>query len=214
MIKVVYSYTRGEIASALQEMYLPMAEAASAAIASAAETIKAEARADIGRAGFSKRWQNTLRVDVHPKGRVRKSVNAAAHIYHKIGYAGVFEDGATISGKPNMWIPMRWIPTRLGRQRLTPKTFEAATGKRLFPIVRGGKTYLATSMRVAGAGKSKYSAASIRRGSTGSGKGEMRSVPMFLRIRRVDIPKKFNITAIVERARDRLAQLYIDNMKG
>src|SRR5690606_14187289 len=47
----------------------PIAKAATAAVSEAAAEIKAEARAQIGAAGFSRKWQNALRVDFYPKGR-------------------------------------------------------------------------------------------------------------------------------------------------
>ena len=61
----------------------PIARAATAAVGEAGERIKAAARADIAAAGFSRKWQNALRVDHYPRGR-EVSVNAAAHVYQTV----------------------------------------------------------------------------------------------------------------------------------
>ena len=76
---------------------------------------QAKGRADIAAAGFSRRWQNAFRVDVFPRGR-KVSVDAAAWVFHKIPYAEVFEEGATIRGRPYLWIALPGTPTRIGGQ--------------------------------------------------------------------------------------------------
>ncbi len=100
-LSFLYRATKGEFDEAMREMQRPMAEAATSAMQEAADNIKSEGRAKIASAGFSKKWQNALRVDAFPR-RGKVSINAAAFAFHKIPYADVFEEGATIRGKPRL----------------------------------------------------------------------------------------------------------------
>ena len=78
-----------------------------------ARNITNRGRTEIARAGFGKRWQRTWKATVYPeKGR---SVEPAVYARHKINYAGVFEFGLTVKGKPYLWIPTRNAPKNIGR---------------------------------------------------------------------------------------------------
>jgi Family of unknown function (DUF6441) len=83
---------------------------ATAAVAALRETTAnavEEGRSNIAGAGrFGPKWQTGLRrkiVDAEEGGE--PSLQAKAIIFHRIGFAGVFEHGATIQGKPLLWIP-------------------------------------------------------------------------------------------------------------
>jgi len=62
--------------------------------------------AGIAAGGLSRKWQNALRVNIYPPQG--DSMHPAAFVYHKIRYAGVFEDGAVIGGQPLLWLPLEW----------------------------------------------------------------------------------------------------------
>src|SRR5947207_10708332 len=81
----------------VKEMQRPIAKAATAAIREAGEIAKRDGRASIAAAGFSRKWQNALRVNIYPPRG--DSMRPAAFIFDKIRYAGVFEEGAVISGQ-------------------------------------------------------------------------------------------------------------------
>ena len=51
------------------------------------------------------------------------SINAAAHVYHRIPYAWVHEEGATIHGQPLLWLPLSHAPDKIGRFRMTPRRY-------------------------------------------------------------------------------------------
>jgi Family of unknown function (DUF6441) len=84
-----------------------VATAAVAALRETAANAVQEGRSNIAGAGnFGPKWQQGLQyrtVDAVDAGEA--SLQARAVIFHKIGYAGVFEEGATIAGKPLLWIP-------------------------------------------------------------------------------------------------------------
>lgn len=91
----------------IRDKQRPVAEAAVAALRETAADAVQEGRRDIAGAGrFGARWQQGLQYrtkDATDNGE--PSLQASATIFHKIGFAGVFEFGATIAGKPLLWIP-------------------------------------------------------------------------------------------------------------
>ncbi len=195
--------------------YDPIEEAVTAAIREAGDIVKFEGRADIAKAGFSRRWQNTLRVIYFPTRGA--SVDASAYIYHKIPYSGVFEAGATIRGKPIMWLPLRGTPTKLARKKITPKALSLAAGKRLLFINRGGDNpLLAMSVNLSKAKAAqrepKITLRMLRKGPTK--RSVTKSIPLFVGLDTIKIEKQFHISRIVKRASGRLAQLYFENLEA
>jgi hypothetical protein len=100
----------------IREKERPVATAAVGALREVAKEAVQEGRSDIGRAGAGfthAKWQSGLRYRTvgATKGGA-PSLEAKAIISHQYGIAGVFEYGATIKGKPLLWIPTkRGAPT-------------------------------------------------------------------------------------------------------
>ena len=122
----------------IREKQRPVAEAAVGALRDVAAMSVQEGRADIAAAGnFKGGWISGLQyrtIDATDEGG-GPSLQAKAIVFHKIGFAGVFESGATIKGKPLLWIPTTHgapSPKRLGRKLTfatingTPLAFAAA----------------------------------------------------------------------------------------
>src|SRR6185436_12580923 len=85
-----------------------VATAAVAALRETAANAVQEGRSDIADAAgrFGPKWQSGLQYrtkDAVEDGE--PSLQAKAIVFHKFGIAGVFEHGATIHGKPLLWIP-------------------------------------------------------------------------------------------------------------
>lgn len=218
-LRPVYHAPKGQFAKAMAELLRPVAEAATAAIVEAKDRGKVEARAEIARAGFSERFQNAFRADAFPGGG-RVSINAAALFYQKVPYAEVFESGATIRGKPRLWIPLDGTPKKIGAERMTAKRFAQRIGPLTF-IDRGGRPpLLAARARLsraqAGKAKPKVSLAALRRGARGTATGRtvLRTVPLFVGARSIEVPKKFSVLKIVDRWAGRLPALYVKHFKG
>lgn len=210
MARFRYQKKDGEFAQAMAAMKDPVAFAGTAAITEAGDIAKRDGRADIAAAGFSKRWQNALRVNVYP--RRKYSIDAAALIFHNIRYAGVFEDPTVISGKPRLWLPLKDTPKRAGRQKMTPALYVKTIGP-LISIERPGKPPLlagkaAFSTRGKNVGKVTLSA--LKRGAAGKAST---LVPLFIGIDRVNIKDRFSIRQITERAAGRLGELYLKNLR-
>src|SRR4051812_18715685 len=100
----------------------------------AGEIAKRDGRASIAASGFSRKWQNALRVNIYPPQG--DTMRPAAFIYHKIRYAGVFEEGAVIGGQPLLWLPLSTVPLRRGRP-MTPSQYARSIGP-LVSIQRPG----------------------------------------------------------------------------
>jgi|SRR6185436_18329196 len=93
----------------IRDKQRPVATAAVAALRDVAAESVQEGRSNIAAAGagFTRaKWQSGLqyRTSGATEGG-EPSLQAKAVIFHKYGIAGVFEHGATIQGKPMLWIP-------------------------------------------------------------------------------------------------------------
>jgi len=86
----------------LGELLEEIEQAQSGAVRDAAALAVKEGRANIASAGFSSRWQKALTSRFYPN----EGVDPAALIFHRIPFAGVFERGITISGRPLLWLPI------------------------------------------------------------------------------------------------------------
>ena len=199
--------------SFLNGYFDPIRQASTAAINDVGDLAKQRGRQKIAAAGFGKRWQNALRSEVYPKRA--ESVNAAAWIYHRIPYAGVFEEGATIRGKPLMWVPLSTTPKLARRTKLTPKNFSSQIG----PLVsmRGGKQpLLGASVAVTKAAARRgppyrVTRAALRRGAAGN--GVIRTVPVFVGVDTVRIRKRFNLASVADQVAREIPSLYLKNLK-
>ena len=196
-MKLVIASIRGQFDEAFKEKYGIIADASRAGIMQTAAKLKKNARAAIGGGGFGIRWQNALRVDVHPK-RKKLTASGAIYLYHKIPYAGVFETGATIRGKPLMWLPTTSAAKRWGRGvgggRLTPQNF--SRGVATLRSTRG----TSTPMLVANV-------------EVGRKHKRTKSMVIFVGVPLVKIGQKFSIARAVELARRDLAENYFNNLQ-
>lgn len=180
-MKLTYTYQKGAFAQAIADIKQPIAKAATGAMKDTAELAKKRGRASIAAAGFSSRWQNALRADVYPTGKA--SMSPAAVIRHKIDYAGIFEEGGTISGNPLLWIPIEAnMPVRSGGRRWTPKTFAASVGPLVKVTLPGRRPMLFA-------------------------KGK-RGPPLFVGVSQVTISRKFAISEAVHEAAEQFVTFY------
>ena len=120
----------------IREKQRPVAEAAVASLRETAANAVQEGRRNIAGAGpnFGGKWVSGLqyRTKEARKGG-EPSLQASAVVFHRFGIAGVFEHGATIEGRPLLWIPTTRggpAPSRSGKKlasatvRGTPMLFD------------------------------------------------------------------------------------------
>lgn len=168
-----------------------MATAAMRSARLLADDIKQAAAADISAAGFSQQWQRSLSVRVYPQDK--DAVNPAVYVFDRIPYAGVFEDGAVISGDPLLWLPLPSARDFLGgNQRLRPRDF-ASLGYDLVSIKGAAKPLLGVRRTVSNV---------------------TTTTPVFIGLPAVTIRKKFHLRAVFERAAQRWPSLYASAFKA
>jgi|SRR5262245_50846963 len=109
-----------------------IAMAAAGALRQTANDVVKEGRRNIAASGrFGPKWQKGLQARFKGIERGQASPDAKAIIFHRFGIAGVFEHGATIQGKPLLWIPT----TPGGRPA-------SRSGKKLVSATVGGRPML------------------------------------------------------------------------
>lgn len=227
-MKLTYEPDNEQWKAATRAMRGTIAGAATGAIRDAANQVKRQGRAKIAAAGFSKRWQNALRADVYPKRGT--SIGAAAFVYHKIPYAGVFERGATIKGSPFLWLPLPAAPQYIGGRRATPRLYIQRVGP-LISIKRPGKRPLLAGQIQAARGAAlrgkRLTVAQLRRGQRDARRASANAafggkarrfativVPLFVGLPSTHIRARFGLSEVFEAARRGLPAAYQKNLRA
>lgn len=201
-----FQHQANEFAKAMRDVEKPIARAATAAVKRAAGQIKKEGAAAIKAAGFSARSSRVLRYDLNPeKG---DSIDISATFKFRIGYFNVFEEGATITGKPLIWIPTDNVPFGSRGRRLTPKEYVDRVGP-LFSARGSAKPMLVgKGSRSSGILSASRSAVRVRKSAVRKGTLQSQAVPLFIGVKSVTIPKKFDIKGIVQRVGAQIPEYY------
>jgi hypothetical protein len=165
--------------------------AATAAIREAGAGLKLGWRGQITGAGLGTRLANSIRSEIFPKAG--ESLNAAAVVWSKAPVIiGAHDAGPLIRARNGLWlaIPTPAAGKALGGRRITPAAWERKTGLRLrFVLRRSGASLLVAPV-----------------GPRGAGAG---SVPMFLLVPQVKLPKRLDLARDAERAHDAVPELIV-----
>lgn len=174
----------------------------------------ADVRANIAQAGLGIKWQNATRAKTNPDRAGVYSLHPSVYLHHRIPYAGVFEDGATIKGNPLLWIPLPDTPKRIGSKRLTPELYATSIGDLWSFKSKAGTPLLGARVRVprrsAGGRLAKVSLSRLRRG-TSAGTGVLQTIPLYVGIRQTNISRRLSVFEIGEASRDRYPEFYARN---
>jgi len=199
--------TSGDIGKMVGGDKKRIARAITAGMREAGNQIKQQGRASIAGGGFSGRWQNALRVDVYPKTGV--SMHPAISVYHKIAYAGQFEDPQPVAGKPLIWLPIEAnLP---GGQRWTVAKFVRA-GYNLRAGRHGSRPILFGQVAVGTSNKPLKSPHTLKQIRRYNAKVLTRKwLPVFIGVSAVNDPKRFDIGGVVERVGGQLASIFASN---
>jgi hypothetical protein len=208
-MRLFLASARGEFEKGFAEMHRPIFEAGDKAMKEVKDDAKKAGRAEMVRAKFSPRFANALRTRTYKDKEAGRSI-AAGFLWVRSAWIGAHEDGANIAGKPLLWLPLRGTPKRRGK----PIKPADVPGK-LFTIP-GAKPMLAARVRVAKsqatAREPKVTMAALNRGDA-PGRGVLRSVPLFIGIRSVTLPKRMDVTGAIERVTNRLPELYVKHLR-
>lgn len=187
-MKLDYDPNLKAIIRAYEGNYELMENAAQRAANFVGARIKTQGDQVIRNAGFGKNWTQTFKVNVYPD-RGDPSLKPTVFVYHRIPYAGVFEEGATIAGRPLMFLPTRNAPDGRGSRPMNPKAYRASVGP-LVSVRRGRRIYL-----------------------IGKVPGTKISKIMFVGLPQVRVPQKwFSIDRVVESAASDFEDLYFQNL--
>jgi hypothetical protein len=165
-----------------------------AAMREAGASLKAAWRGQIIGAGLGSRLANSIRLASFPKSG--DSLNAAALVWSKAPVIiGAHDTGPLIRSKDGFWLA---IPTPAAGKsarggRTTPGEWERRTGLRLrFIYRRRGPSLLVAEGRLNSKGRAVGSRAKTGRGLT--------TVPIFLLVPQVKLPKRLDLARDAERA--------------
>jgi hypothetical protein len=180
-------------------------KAVTAATREAGNGLKTAWRAQITGAGLGQRLARTIRSERFPKGK--PSLNAAALVWSKAPViVGAHETGPLIRSKDGFWLAIPTTaagkPSRGGR--ITPGEWERRTGLRLrFVYRRSGPSLLVAEGRLNTRGRAVASRSKSGRG--------LATVPIFLLVPQVRLPKRLDLARDAERAQNSVPGLIVAN---
>ena len=183
-------------------------KAVSTATRAAGTSLKDAWRAQITQAGLGTRLARTIRSEQFPKGR--PSLNAAAMVWSRAPtIVSAHDTGPLIRSRSGFWLT---IPTAAaGRSRrggrITPAEWERRTGLRLRFVYRPrGPSLLVVEGRLNKSGRAVASRSRTGRGVT--------TVPIFLLVPQVKLPKRLDLARDADRAHDALPGMIVAEWAG
>ncbi|MCE8512295.1 hypothetical protein KBY22_06295 [Ruegeria pomeroyi] len=178
-------------------------KAVTAAMREAGTGLKSDWRGQIAQAGLGRRLANSIRSQTFPK--VGESLNAAALVWSKAPVIiGAHDTGPLIRSKDGFWlvIPTEAAGKGLKGGRITPGEWERRRGLRLrFVYRRRGPSLLVAEGRLNSRGLGVAS-----RSKTGRGRA---TVPIFLLVPQVRLPKRLDLARDAEKALDSVPGLIV-----
>lgn len=192
-----------------------MASAVTAAMRDVGKDAVRGGRQSIAAAGFSNRWQSSLRMKMQPPtGDV---LNPAVYIHSTINYSDIFESGGVIKGQPYLWLPLPTVPPGKNRPHMTPREYVRTIGP-LVTMRRPGKPPMLGAVVRTTKKQQPWgpfaSRASLRAGRFRGmrSRGTLQTIPLFVGVTSVTIPKKFDVKAACEDAFRNLDNYYAQHM--
>ena len=194
---------------AIMKQELEVAErAVTAGVSEAASGLQTAWRGQITGAALGQGLANSIRTKVYPTSGA--SIRAAAVVYSNASkVVDAFDRGTLIRAKNGFWLA---IPTAaagkkgVGNKRITPGGWEQRTGQRLrFVYRRGQPSLLVAETRLNSKGR-----AVVSKSKTGRG---LATVPIFLLVPQVKLPKRLSLEGLAREAEDRLPGLIVANWR-
>lgn len=218
-MKITLKRISGDIVKMLEADNERIARVATATFREGGRIIKEQGRASIAAGGFSKRWQNALRVKSYPERG--NSAHPAIQVKHAIKYAGQFEDPQPVVGRPLLWLPIdRNLPLQAGGKRWTPSDFVRIVGPLkggrhgskpiLFGQVKVGHSGVPLGLPTAG--HSRHAERVRQRFHANNTRKKW--LPVFVGVPSVKDPKRFDISAVTQRVGAALDEVYSKNWKN
>src|SRR5690349_17795067 len=166
-----------------------LAKAVTKVFKTGGQLLQSKGRAAIGAGGFGGKWQSAWVVKTYPKSGA--SLSPKIFAVHKIGFAGEFQDPETLVGKPYIWLPIEQnLP---GGTHWTPAKYRARLGPLRGSRRGSGRPLLFGQVAVGRGGKV------LKRKSRDGATPHKRWLPVFVGVRTVKDPKRFDLVALAER---------------
>ena len=180
-------------------------KAVTAATREAGTSLKTAWRGQITSAGLGQRLARTIRSEQYPKGQ--PSLNAAALVWSKApDIVSAHDTGPLIRSRNGFWLTIPTAAAGKSRRggRITPGEWERRTGLRLrFVYRRSSPSLLVAEGRLNKGGRAVASRSKTGRGLT--------SVPIFLLVPQVKLPKRLDLDRDTARAHDAMPGLIVAN---
>lgn len=196
----------------ISDVLKPIEPAAKAAVKQVAILARDLSRENIAGAGFSGRWQKAMQFSM--ERTPKDTALAAASVFHKIPFAVVFEEGATIRGKPKIWLPIEGnVPIGIK----TPRDYVKRVGP-LVSVNRSGKPPLLFAKALpkpksvlSPERQAKLAAVERIRGMKppSAGKRQDRK-PLFVGVDAATINKRFSIYNAIASATEHMGEFYLN----
>ena len=151
--------------------------------------LKQQGRAAIASGGFGGKWQSAWVVNTYPKSGA--SLSPKIFAVHKIGFAGEFQDPETLVGKPFLWLPIeKNLP---GGGNWTPAKYRKLVGS-----LRGGRRGAGRPLLFGQVAVGRNGHVVKRKQHPGAAVRKV-WLPVFVGVRSVRDPKRFDLVALAER---------------
>ncbi len=203
----------GNIADDINRFDTRLARATSAAVNETVSGLQADLRKDTEEAGLGKKVSNAWRKAVYPKGK--PSMNAAGTVWSNAPHIiDGYSKGGTIRARNSRYLAVplpqaqKLMRVRGSRRRITPQSFEKATGLKLVVVQRPGQNPLliARGVRITKSGSVRRM--TVRKATKTMGERVMLSglaeAPMFVLVPHTQMKKRLDPLA---RANKRSASL-------
>ena len=186
--------------------------AVTGAMRAAGAALKADWRMQITGAGLGGRLANAVRNQTYPKGA--QSLTAAALVYSKAPKVTDAHDrGGLIRSQNAFWLAIPLPAAGKGARggRITPGQWEAKTGRRLTFIYRRGKSGLLVDTGTVTRAAPRAAFGERQRERRGF---KNRTVPIFVLVRQVKLPKRLNLFPAAERIAAGLPAAIVANWRS
>jgi Family of unknown function (DUF6441) len=210
-VRIVTQAEAGQWLKATSEYERIIAKAATLGMRAVGKDAVKKGRESIAHAGFSPRFQRTLRViNKPPSGFV---LNPSAYVHSTLNYADIFETGKTITGSPLLWLPLPNVPPYKDRKHMTPAQYVRFVGPLVTMRRPGGLPMLGALVETGG----RPTRTRLRRTALRRAAGERTrpkvTIPLFIGVPSITIPKKFDVKGAVEDAFGEFDKFYQENLE-
>lgn len=195
---------QGDIRAMMKQELEAAERAVTAGVSEAASGLQTAWRGQITGAALGQGLANSIRKKLYPTSGA--SIRAAAVVYSNASkVVDAFDRGALIRAKNGFWLA---IPTAaagkkgVGNKRITPGGWEQRTGQRLRFIYRRSQP----SLLVAETRLNSKGMAVASKSKTGRG---LATVPIFMLVPQVKLPKRLSLEGPVRDAEVRLPRLIV-----